>query len=135
MLVKANIGTTVEMKTSQNGKKYCEFRAAENTGKNESQTTTWYTVRAFIEEHLQELLGRGDFVEIEGKLLADAYMKKDGSGPAASLTILAFRVEPAQRGGGNRAAGNNQAGGFDNNEPTPPSDRPVYEHQDDDIPF
>ena len=138
MLVKANIGSPVEKKTSKAGKAYALFRAAENYGKDENRTTTWYKVMAFIPEEQQDMLGKGDYVEIEGKLLEpEVYQKKDGSGVAVQLTIMAHRVEPAQRGGGNgggnrsNAAGN---GSYDDGA-RPPSDRPVYEHSEDDIPF
>jgi single-stranded DNA-binding protein len=134
MLVKANIGSTVEKKTSKAGKPYAQFRAAENFGKEDNRTTTWFNVMAFIDEDQQDMLGKGDFVEIEGRLVSEAYPKKDGSGMAVSNTIMAFRVEPAQRAGGN--GGNRANSGSNEQGARAPSDRPVYEGPDDDeIPF
>lgn len=130
MLVKANIGTPVEKKTSKAGKPYAQFRAAENHGKDENKTTTWYTVMAFIDEDQQDMLGKGDYVEIEGRLLSEAYLKKDNSGMGVALTIMAYRVGPAQR------SGNNPAGGGFEDGARPPADRQVdYDESSDEIPF
>jgi hypothetical protein len=134
MFVKANIGSTVEKKTSKAGKPYAQFRAAENHGKDDNKTTTWYTVMAFIDEEHQDMLGRGDYVESEGRLLSEAYLKKDGSGMAVANTIMAFRVEPAQRVGAN--GGNRASSGSHDDGARAPSDRPVYEGpEEDEIPF
>jgi single-stranded DNA-binding protein len=130
MLVKANIGTPVEKKTSKAGKPYAQFRAAENHGKDENKTTTWYTVMAFIDEDQQDMLGKGDYVEIEGRLLSEAYLKKDNSGMGVALTIMAYRVGPAQRSGNNPAAG-----GFEDGSARPPADRQVDYDESDEIPF
>ena len=96
MQVLGNIGSTVEKKTTQAGKDYVRFRLAENFGKEEDRTTVWYDVMAFIDDLSADLLGKGMFVEVRGRLKAEAYNKKDG-GLGVGLTIMAFDVKPAER--------------------------------------
>jgi single-stranded DNA-binding protein len=96
MQVYCNISTTIEKKTSKNGKEYFQFRAAENNGRDENKTTQWYDVRAFIEELDGDLLSKGMFVLITGRLVVDAFLKRDGT-PGASATIMANSVQPVEK--------------------------------------
>jgi len=97
MIIYGTIATSVEKKTAVESKKeYVEFRLAENWGKEETKTTTWYTVRAFINEVSADLLGRGVSVCVEGKLKDSAYLNKEGK-PTTSLVVLAFKCEPSDR--------------------------------------
>lgn len=98
MEVFGNIGTVVEKKTAKSGKEFWVFRLAENSGKEENRSTTWYDVNAFIDELSADLLGKGMFVKVRGRLDVKAYMKKDGT-PGASATVLAYSVEPVPKKG------------------------------------
>jgi single-stranded DNA-binding protein len=96
MQVFGNIATPLEAKVSKAGNTYYAFRLAENNGKEENRSTTWYEGRAFISELDADLLSKGQFVKVTGKLEISAYMKKDGT-PGASAVILAYKVEPIER--------------------------------------
>lgn len=96
MQVIGNIATPVEKKTGKSGKEFYTFRLAENHGKEENRTTTWYDVSAFISELDADLLSKGQFVKVSARVEAEAYAKRDGS-PGASLKLLAFQIEPVER--------------------------------------
>lgn len=97
MQVFGNIAGPVEKKLSKAGKEYFRFRLAENQGKDDNRTTQWYDCNAFIEELDGDLLSKGMFVKVTGRLVVEAYMKKDNTGPAAALTILANAVQPVEK--------------------------------------
>lgn len=133
MIIFGNIGSTVEKKKSKASQKdYVEFRLAENFGKEENRTTTWYTVRAFIDELSADLLGRGMFVRVEGRLLADAYNKKDG-GLGVGLTVMGYKCEPAERKSTPQNETAPTTGGGDN--AGHQRREPNFSDMDDDIPF
>ncbi len=96
MQVHGNIGGPVEKKTSKNGKEYFRFRLAENQGKDDNRTTLWYDVNAFIEELDGDLLAQSMFVKVTGRLVVEAFMKRDGT-PGAALTVLANSVQPVEK--------------------------------------
>jgi single-stranded DNA-binding protein len=96
MQVFGNIGNTPECKTSSGGKRYYRFRLAENHGRDESRSTTWYDVNAFIDELDGDLLAKSMFVKVTGRLVVELYAKRDGT-PGVSTTIMAFEVEPVER--------------------------------------
>lgn len=98
MQVFGNIATPLEKITSKGGKEFYTFRLAENQGKEEdgTRTTTWYSVSAFINELDADLLAKGQFVKVTGRLVVEAFMRKDNT-PGASATILAFKVEPVEK--------------------------------------
>jgi single-stranded DNA-binding protein len=96
MQVYGNIAGAVEKKTSKNGRMYFRFRIAENQGKDENKSTQWYDVNAFIDELDGDLLNKGLFVKVTGRLECEAYMKKDNT-PGASLLIMANSVVPVEK--------------------------------------
>lgn len=98
MQVYGNIATPLEKRTGKDsGKEFYTFRLAENQGKEpEQRTTTWYDVTAFISELDADMLAKGQFVKLTGRLEVKAFAKRDGS-PGASATILAFKVEPVEK--------------------------------------
>lgn len=96
MEVIGNIATPVEKKTGKNGKDFYVFRLAENHGKEENRTTTWYEVSAFITELDADLLSKGQFVKVRARLEVEAFMRRNGE-PGASAKLLAFAVEPVER--------------------------------------
>lgn len=96
MQVIGNIATPVEKKTSKAGNDYFKFRLAENHGKDETRTTTWYEVTAFISELDADLLSKGQFVKVTGRLEVEAFMRKDGT-PGAAAALLVYAVEPVER--------------------------------------
>lgn len=113
MQVYGNIANTLEKhigKTS--GKEFYTFRLAENQGKDEQRTTTWYDVTAFISELDADLLAKGQFVKVTGRLDVKAFMRKDGT-PGASATVLAYKVEPVERKTREGGSGDQ---GYDGNE-------------------
>lgn len=116
MQVIGNIGTPVEKVLSRNGKEYFRFRLAENhnnkskpeaagapdpaatsgsAGPAKSEAT-WFYVNAFIDEQSADLLAKGTFVMVTGRLEASPYLNKENQ-PAVRLTIMAGKVEPIQR--------------------------------------
>ena len=118
MQVIGNIGTPVEKVISKNGKEYFRFRLAENhnnkskpdvagapadgtvtvagsAGQAKSDAT-WFYVNAFIDEESADLLAKGTFVTVTGRLEASPYLNKENL-PAVRLTIMAGKVEPIQR--------------------------------------
>jgi single-stranded DNA-binding protein len=96
MEVFGNVATAVEKKTSKAGKDFYSFRLAENNGKGEHKTTTWYNVTAFISELDADMLANGQFVKLTGRLEVEAFMRKDNT-PGAELRCLAFKVEPIEK--------------------------------------
>lgn len=96
MQVYGNIATPLEKKTAKSGKEYYTLRLAENYGKEEQRTTTWYVVHAFISELDADLLSKGQFVKVTGRLTIEAFMKNNGE-PGASAVILASSIEPVER--------------------------------------
>lgn len=110
-----NIATALEKHTGrQSGKEFYTFRLAENQGKDEQRTTTWYDVTAFISELEADMLSKGQFVKVTGRLDVKAFMRKDNT-PGASANILAYKVELVERkartdGDG---AGNGNGDGYD----------------------
>lgn len=114
MQVIGNIGTPVEKVESRNGKEYFRFRLAENhntkpradaAGSPPAATApaagsavpaTWYYVNAFIPEQVADMLAKGSFVTVTGRLEASPYIDKE-SKPAVRLTIMAGKVELMKR--------------------------------------
>lgn len=114
MQVIGNIGTHVEKIISCNGKEYFRFRLAENhnsrpkaesepgagstsgASQTPKQAATWFYVNAFIDEQSADLLAKGTFVTVTGRLEASPYLNKENQ-PAVRLTIMAGKVEPISR--------------------------------------
>jgi single-stranded DNA-binding protein len=100
MQVYGNIATPVEQRKGvQTQKEFYTFRLAENQGKeeNNTRTTTWYEVTAFISELEADLLSKGQFVKITGRLEAQAFAKRDGS-PGAALKLVTGSIKPWVKG-------------------------------------
>lgn len=96
MQVYGNIGSPLEPRKGA-AKEFFTFRLAENNGKDENKTTTWYEVTAFISELDADLLSKGQFVKITGRVEAQAYAKRDGS-PGASLKLVTGSIKPWVKG-------------------------------------
>lgn len=96
MQVIGNIATSVDAKKAKSGKDFYVFRLAENHGKDDARTTTWYDVSAFISELEADLLSKGQFVKVSARIEAEPYLKRDNT-PGASLKLLAFAIEPVER--------------------------------------
>lgn len=96
MQVYGNIATPIEKRTAKSGKEFFTFRLAENNGKDDNRTTTWYDVSAFISELDADLLSKGQFVKVTGRLDIQSFMKRNGE-PGASAVILASSIEPVER--------------------------------------
>jgi single-stranded DNA-binding protein len=100
MEIKGNIATPLELKQARNGgASYYEFRFAENQGKGDKRTTTWYTVRAFVSELDADLLASGMYVLIRGRLDVQPYIVKTGpkTGQAAAINLVfTSSIEPIQ---------------------------------------
>ena len=97
MQVYGNIATPIEKRTGKtSGKEYFTFRLAENQGKDDNRATTWYDVSAFISELDADLLAKGQFVKVTGRLEIQAFVKRDST-PGASATLLASSIEPVER--------------------------------------
>jgi single-strand DNA-binding protein len=154
MQVIGNIATVIERRVGNaSGKPFFTFRLAENNGRDENRTTTWYDVTAFISELDADLLAKGQFIKVTGRLEVKAFKRRDET-LDASATILAYGIEPVERkaapagapagtpeGAAPRAQAPVQA-----HAPTParapvqaqaPTPRPAsgFDDMDDDIPF
>lgn len=97
MQVFGNIATELELvpPKHEGGKPFYACRLAENQGKGDHRKTTWYNVVAFIDEMDADLLSKGQFVKITGRLEVEAFMKKDGT-PGASLKIITSSIQPVE---------------------------------------
>lgn len=136
MQVFGNIATPVEKKSAKSGKDFYTFRLAENQGRDEHRTTTWYDVTAFISELDADLLAKGQFIRVEGRLDVQAFKRKNGE-PGASATILAFKITPVERTNpAPQNAGTPNAGAAPRPAPAPDQHAPSsFDDMDDDIPF
>jgi single-stranded DNA-binding protein len=56
----------------------------------------WYEVTAFISELDADLLSKGQFVLITGRLEVEAFLRRNGE-PGASAKLLANRIDPVER--------------------------------------
>lgn len=88
-----NIGTVPERKTTKSGLAFYAFRLAESYGKGERRTTTWYDVQAYIDDEAAQLLSKGKFVKVNGRLILDQFTRRDGT-QGASLSLMTGKVEP-----------------------------------------
>jgi single-strand DNA-binding protein len=136
MIVFGNIATPIEKRTAKSGKDYFTFRLAENNGKDENRSTTWYDVSAFISELDADLLSKGQFIKLTGRLDIQAFSRKDGT-PGASATVLAFNVETVQRKQPEGGAPQSLAPRAPRPSAQAPAPRPAsgFDDMDDDIPF
>ncbi len=99
MIVVGNIGTALAKKTSKAGREYYEFRLAESYGRrdDENRTTLWYTVRFFAKDDLSaDLLGKGQLVEVKGRLEARAYKRKDSEELSVELVVMTSTITPVE---------------------------------------
>lgn len=92
-IIKGNIGSEIK-RINGRERDFFSFTLAENNGEN--RAATWYEVTAFIDEGDADLLSKGEWVEITGRLEAHAYAKKDGT-PAASLRLVTGKVKVLER--------------------------------------
>lgn len=89
MQVYGNVATLPVRKESKStGKGYFEMRLAE-AQRGIDNAPTFYTVRVMRDE--DQLLDKGDFVKVTGKLKADFYIGRDGK-PSGTLLIIAFEA-------------------------------------------
>lgn len=69
----------------------------ENWGKKDdaNQFATWYSARAYsLDELTKELLGKGAFVHVTGKLRPYAFVKEGDKEASAGLDVLVVKIEP-----------------------------------------
>lgn len=92
MQVYGNIATPLELRKGKT-KDFYTFRLAENQGRDENRTTTWYEATAFLSELDADLLSKGQFVKVTGRVEAQAFLKRDGT-PGAALKIVTSSVVP-----------------------------------------
>jgi len=94
MQVYGNIATPLESRTGRDsGKPFYTFRFAENQGKDNNRTTTWYEVTFFGSELDADLLSKGQFVKITGRVEAEAFLKRDGT-PGSALKLVTASIKP-----------------------------------------
>lgn len=93
MQVYGNIGSDITLRTGPSGKPFWTFRLAENQGKDENRTTTWYEVAYFGSEVDADLLQKGQFVKVTGRVEPQVYQKKDTTW-ASSLRLSTGSVIP-----------------------------------------
>lgn len=94
MQVYGNIGSDIVQRTGGgSGKPFWTFRLAENQGKDENRTTTWYEVAFFGSEVDADLLQKGQFVKVTGRVESQVYQKRDQTW-ASSLRLSTGSVIP-----------------------------------------
>ena len=90
-----SLGSDPELKTVSTGSTVCSFPVAVNSTRKGEQVTMWFRVSAWnkLAENCAKYLARGRKVAVTGTVSARAYEAKDGSGPRASLEVMADDVE------------------------------------------
>jgi single-strand DNA-binding protein len=88
------LGKATELKTTQAGKAVCTFSIATDSGFGDSKETTWHDIVAWEKtaENCAKFLTKGSSVCVEGRIKKETYEKKDGTGKATSVKIVANRV-------------------------------------------
>lgn len=82
-----------EVLASKEGKNYAKFGVAVNEylGTEKDERTTFYNVLIFNKSHEKaERIKKGDFVMVEGRPEAEAYLSNEGEAKA-SMTVFANR--------------------------------------------
>lgn len=82
-----------EVLASKEGKGYAKFGVAVNEymGTEKEERTTFYNVLIFNKSHERvQKVKKGDFVMVEGRPEADAYLSNDGEAKA-NMTVFANR--------------------------------------------
>lgn len=93
MQVFGNIAQPLRAVNGRNGVFY-STRLAESSGEGEQRRTTWYNLNLFISELDADLLSKGDFVKVTGRVEAQAYMGGPGKDQLmASLNLMGFGCE------------------------------------------
>ncbi len=92
MSVIGNIGKTVEMKYTPQGKAVTEFSVAVNEGKGDNKKTEWVKVTAWDKaaEILNEYAKPGSKIFISGSCKIDSWIDKN-SGEARAQNVLTVR--------------------------------------------
>lgn len=87
------LGNTPSVKTSQDGKSYCRFTVATNSGYGDKKKTDWHMVTAFGRnaEACGKYLDKGSMVYVEGRLEYSTF-EKDGQ-KHTKTEILADSVQ------------------------------------------
>lgn len=144
MQVYGNIGSDITPRTGPSGKPFWTFRLAENQGKDENRTTTWYEVAFFGSEVDADLLQKGQFVKVTGRVEAQVYQKRDQTW-ASSLRLSTGSVVPQPKREGTPEGEGRQAPRAAAPAPAPaPAAAPAvptntrydnFAEMDDDIPF
>lgn len=97
MQVLGNLAGPLEERVAKSGKTYHIGRVAENYGKEENKTTTWYRVLIFGLSPVEaDLYDKGQFVKVTGRLEVGTYEKNDGT-TGVSIEILASKIEMVER--------------------------------------
>lgn len=98
MQVYGNIASPVEKRVSRAGKEFYTFRLAENWGKRDdpNRTTMWYDVSAFISELDADMLAKGQYIKVTGRLSIQTFTKRNGEFGAAAV-LLTSNIEPVER--------------------------------------
>lgn len=82
-----------EVLASREGKNYAKFAVAVNEylGSEKTERTTFYNILVFNKTHEKvEKVKKGDFVMVEGRPEAEAYLNGEGEAKA-NLTVFASR--------------------------------------------
>jgi single-strand DNA-binding protein len=89
-----NIGKSVDMKYTPQGKAVTEFSVAVNTGKGENKKTEWVKVVAWekVAEILNEYATAGSKIFVSGSCTVEAWIDKNSSEARAQqvLTVREF---------------------------------------------
>jgi len=98
-IIIGTVGRDPELKTTQNGKRYCYLSLATNTTWKDKNTgekkedTTWHSVKLYesLAENCVKFVTKGDRIYIEGSMKVDTY-EKDGA-QVTSFYVLGNAVQ------------------------------------------
>jgi single-strand DNA-binding protein len=133
------LGQDPEMRYSKDGKAYTKFSVAVN-GYKRDDPPTWFRCTAFDKkaEIANEYLHKGGLVYVEGRVLLNEFVGKDGI-PRASLDVTIDNIVLIDKGAsGNRT--NDNSNGYNSSPPYMAAARNAVgviddSNDDDEIPF
>ena len=89
MIAIGNLGTDLTPRTNRNtGKTFYVARLAVSTGKDQYRVTDWVDLTLNISEEQADLLRKGMFVKVTGRVTADVFNDKP------VLRMSASKIEP-----------------------------------------
>lgn len=99
----ARVGTDVEVKTSQAGKPWANFRACVGSEKDGEEQQQWLQIVMFGSRASSLTIVKGDKIYVEGRLKLEGWTGRDGV-ERQGLKVAAWRIERLGEIGKNKPA-------------------------------